>query len=143
MLLNKLAGVTGLPNDAKTPTIRTSNSDDSPIARLALLVRDGYTIDLEKLGKFVESDIVWTLGRTEGVSEVTFNGGGRREMRILIDPQKMTRYSVMLTEVIEALRNSTLQSVGTVTEGKRSYPVRTELIAYTREKQRTLLFELT
>ena len=47
MLLNKLAGVTGLPNDAKTPTIRTSNSDDSPIARLVLRVRDGYTIDLE------------------------------------------------------------------------------------------------
>ena len=88
LLLNKLAGVTGLPNDAKTPTIRTSNSDDSPIARLALLVRDGYTIDLEGLGKFVESDIVQPLGRTE-VSEVTFNGGGRREMRILIDP-KMT-----------------------------------------------------
>ena len=85
LLLKKLAGVTGLPNDAKTPTIRTSNSDDSPIARLALLVRDGYTIDLESLGKFVESDIVQTLGRTEGVSEVTFNGGGRREMRILID----------------------------------------------------------
>ena len=140
LLLNKLAGVTGLPNDAKTPTIRTSNSDDSPIARLALLVRDGYTIDLESLGKFVESDIVQTLGRTEGVSEVTFNGGGRREMRILIDPQKMTRYSVTLTEVLEALRNSsTLQSVGTVTEGKRSYPVRTELIAYTREKAKDIV----
>ena len=135
LLLNKLSGVTGLPNDSKTPTIRTSNSDDSPIARLALLVRDGYKIDLESLGKFVESDIVQPLGRTKGVSEVTFNGGGKREMRILIDPEKMIRFKVTLSEVIDALRtSSTLQSVGTVSEGKRSYPVRTELIAYTREK---------
>ena len=135
LLLNKLSGVTGLPNDSRTPTIRTSNSDDSPIARLALLVRDGYKIDLESLGKFVESDIVQPLGRTKGVSEVTFNGGGKREMRILIDPEKMTRFGITLSEVIDALRtSSTLQSVGTVTEGKRSYPVRTELIAYTREK---------
>ena len=135
LLLNKLSGVTGLPNDSKTPTIRTSNSDDSPIARLALLARDGYEIDLENLGRFVESDIAQPLGRTKGVSEVTFNGGGKREMRILIDPEKMTRFGITLTEVIDALRTaSTLQSVGTVTEGKRSYPVRTELIAYTREK---------
>jgi len=135
LLLNKLSGVTGLPNDSKTPTIRTSNSDDSPIARLALLARDGYKIDLESLGKFVESDIVQPLGRTKGVSEVTFNGGGKREMRILIDPEKMIRFKVTLSEVIDALRtSSTLQSVGTVSEGKRSYPVRTELIAYTREK---------
>ena len=135
LLLNKLSGVTGLPNDSKTPTIRTSNSDDSPIARLALLARDGYEIDLENLGRFVESDIAQPLGRTKGVSEVTFNGGGKREMRILIDPEKMTRFGITLTEVIDALRtSSTLQSVGTVSEGKRSYPVRTELIAYTREK---------
>ena len=135
LLLNKLSGVTGLPNDSKTPTIRTSNSDDSPIARLALLVRDGYKIDLESLGKFVESDIVQPLGRTKGVSEVTFNGGGKREMRILVDPEKMVRFKITLSEVIDALRtSSTLQSVGTVSEGKRSYPVRTELIAYTREK---------
>ena len=47
----------------------------------------------------------------------------------------MTRFGITLTEVIDALRTaSTLQSVGTVTEGKRSYPVRTELIAYTRER---------
>ena len=135
LLLNKLSGVTGLPNDSKTPTIRTSNSDDSPIARLALLARDGYKIDLESLGKFVESDIVQPLGRTKGVSEVTFNGGGKREMRILVDPEKMVRFKITLSEVIDALRtSSTLQSVGTVSEGKRSYPVRTELIAYTREK---------
>ena len=135
LLLNKLSGITGLPNDSKTPTIRTSNSEDSPIARLALVALDGVIIDLETLGRFIESDIVDPLSRTKGVSEVTFRGGGRKKMRVLIDPQKMIQYQITLTEVIDAIKNSsTLQSVGTITEGKRSYPVRTEVIAYTQEK---------
>ena len=135
LLLSKLSGITGLPDDAKTPTVRTSNSDDSPIARLALIAREGVKIDLESLGRFVETDIVEPLGRTKGVSEVTFNGGGRQQMRVVIDPEKMIRYQISLAEVIDAIKSSsTLQSVGSVTEGKRSYPVRTELIAYTREK---------
>ena len=135
LLLSKLSGITGLPDDAKTPTVRTSNSDDSPIARLALIAQEGVKIDLEGLGRFVETDVVEPLGRTKGVSEVTFNGGGRKQMRVVIDPEKMTRYQISLAEVIDAIKSSsTLQSVGSVTEGKRSYPVRTELIAYTREK---------
>jgi len=135
LLLSKLSGITGLPDDAKTPTVRTSNSDDSPIARLALIAREGVKIDLEALGRFVETDIVEPLGRTKGVSEVTFNGGGRQQMRVVIDPEKMIRYQISLAEVIDAIKSSsTLQSVGSVTEGKRSYPVRTELIAYTQEK---------
>ena len=88
LLLSKLSGITGLPDDAKTPTVRTSNSDDSPIARLALIAREGVKIDLEGLGRFVETDIVEPLGRTKGVSEVTFNGGGRQQMRVVIDPEK-------------------------------------------------------
>ncbi len=135
LLLSKLSGISGLPDDAKTPIVRTSNSDDSPIARLALVEREGVKIDLETLGRFVESDIVEPLGRTEGVAEVTFNGGGRKQMRIIVDPEKLTRYKITLSDVINAIKSSsTLQSVGTVTEGKRSYPVRTELIAYTQEK---------
>ena len=30
MLLSKLSAVNGLPNDADTPIVRTSNSEDSP-----------------------------------------------------------------------------------------------------------------
>ena len=36
LLLTKLSGITNLPDEAKAPQVRTSNSDDSPIARLAL-----------------------------------------------------------------------------------------------------------
>ena len=58
LLLSKLSSVSGLPMDARTPQVRTSNSDDSPIARLALVSNDGADVDLEGLGNFLQSQIV-------------------------------------------------------------------------------------
>ena len=37
LLLSKLSAVNGLPEDADTPLVRTSNSENSPVARLALV----------------------------------------------------------------------------------------------------------
>ena len=48
-LLGQLARVSGLPSDAKQPEVRTSNSDDSPIARMALVAQDGVDIDIDTL----------------------------------------------------------------------------------------------
>ena len=132
LLLSKLSSVSGLPSDARTPEVRTSNSDDSPIARLALVAQPGADIDLEGLGNFVQSQIVEPLGRVNGVAEITFNGGGSKEMRVFIDPSKLTQYRLTLTEVIDALRSSSsMMSVGVVNEGKRTYAVRTEAVNYT------------
>ena len=106
LLLSKLSSVTGLPSDARTPEVRTSNSDDSPIARLALVAQPGADIDLEGLGNFVQSQIIEPLGRVNGVAEITFNGGGAKEMRVFIDPSKLTQFRLTLTEVFDALRSS-------------------------------------
>lgn len=134
LLLSKLSSVSGLPTDARTPQVRTSNSDDSPIARLALVSNDGADVDLEGLGNFLQSQIVEPLGRVNGVAEITFNGGGNKEMRVFIDPAKLTQYRITLTEVIDALRtSSSMMSVGAVTEGKRTYAVRAEAVNYTPE----------
>ena len=58
LLLSKLSAVTGLPNEADTPTVRTSNSDDSPVARLALVSKDGANVDVETLGQYLDTNIV-------------------------------------------------------------------------------------
>ena len=97
-----------------------------------LSAADGKDVDLEGLGNFLETQIVEPLGRVNGISEITFNGGGSKEMRIFIDPAKLIQYRITLTEVIDALRtSSSMMSVGSVTEGKRTYAVRTEAVNYT------------
>mgnify|MGYP001169600816 FL=1 len=132
LLLSKLSSVSDLPNDSKTPEVRTSNSDDSPIARMALVSTIEEENDLDGLGSFLESDIIEPLGRVNGVAEVTVYGGSSREMRIFVDPDKLVQYRLTLTEVINALRSSsTMMSVGVVNEGKRTYAVRAEAVNYT------------
>ena len=134
MLLSKLSAVSGLPDDADTPLVRTSNSEDSPIARLALVAKDGFDVNLEELGQYLDANIVEPLSRTNGVSEVDYRGGGKYEMRVIIDPDKLVQYQLTLAEVMDALRtSSSMMSVGMVTEGKRSYAVRTEAVNYTPE----------
>ena len=132
LLLSKLSAVNGLPNDSDTPTVRTSNSDDSPVARLALVSKDGANVDVETLGQYLDTNIVEPLSRVEGIAEVDYYGGSRREIRVLIDPDKLVQYQITLGEVLDALRtSSSMMSVGMVTEGKRSYTVRSEAVNYT------------
>ncbi|NBP49570.1 MAG: efflux RND transporter permease subunit, partial [Alphaproteobacteria bacterium] len=79
LLLSKLSAVSGLPDEADTPLVKTSNSDDSPIARLALVAKDGSKVNLEELGRYLDTNIVEPLARVDGIAEVDYRGGGKRE----------------------------------------------------------------
>ena len=132
-LLSKVSSIDGLPFDAKRPTVRTSNSDDSPISRLAMTKLPGSKIeDLGSLGDFVEYEIVEKLSRIEGVSEITFRGGQRKELKVELDINKLSEYSISIPAVLEALRASSAQvTAGEIIEGKRTYSLRAEAISYT------------
>ena len=140
VLLSKLAGITGLPSESRAPQVRTSNSDDSPIARLALVPKDGAEINVDNLGEFVRTQVVDPLSRVEGVAEVTFNGGGSKQMKVVVDDAKLAAYQLTVQDVLVALRNSTtLQTVGRINEGKRTYVVRAEAISYTPDTARNIV----
>ena len=140
VLLSKLAGITGLPSESRAPQVRTSNSDDSPIARLALVPRNGAEINVDNLGEFVRTQVVDPLSRVEGVAEVTFNGGGAKQMKVVVDEAKLAAYQMTVQDVLLALRNSTtLQTVGRINEGKRTYVVRAEAISYTPDTARNIV----
>ena len=140
VLLSKLAGITGLPSESRAPQVRTSNSDDSPIARLALVPKDGAEINVDNLGEFVRTQVVDPLSRVEGVAEVTFNGGGSKQMKVVVDDTKLAAYQLTVQDVLVALRNSTtLQTVGRINEGKRTYVVRAEAISYTPDTARNIV----
>ena len=134
LLLTKLSGITNLPREAKAPQVRTSNSDDSPIARLALTALPGQEIDVETLGRFVDNELVSRLERVPGVAEVTYYGGGSQQMSIRIHPEKLVRFRLSISEVANALRQSSaVLSAGAVDQGKRTYAVRTQSDLFTPE----------
>ncbi len=134
-LLSKVASIDGLPAEAKRPIVRTSNSDDSPISRLAMVKLPNSKIDdLGSLGDFVEFQIIEKLSRIEGVSEITFRGGEKKELKVALDTQKLAEFSISIPAVLEALKASSAQvTAGEIIEGKRSYTLRAEAISYTTE----------
>ena len=140
-LLSKVSSIDGLPFDAKRPTVRTSNSDDSPISRLAMTkLPESKIEDLGSLGDFVEYEIIEKLSRIEGVSEITFRGGQRKELKVELDINKLSEYSISIPDVLEALRASSAQvTAGEIIEGKRTYSLRAEAISYTPTTARNII----
>ncbi|MDB2478464.1 efflux RND transporter permease subunit [Alphaproteobacteria bacterium] len=132
-LLSKVSAIDGLPSESKRPTVRTSNSDDSPISRLAMVKLPNSEVDdLASLGDFVEFEIIEKLSRIEGISEITFRGGEKKELKVAIDTQRLAEFSISIPTVLEALRASSAQvTAGEIIEGKRTYSLRAEAISYT------------
>ena len=124
---NRLALISGLPEEADAPRLLTRGSEDLPIAIFALLRDKGNLRSMESYGEFVEDVVVDRLERVKGIAGVAFRGGSRREMRIIVHPEKMARYGLTVPNIVTAVRGASASfSAGVVEEGKRRYLVRAE-----------------
>ena len=127
LVANRLDRVPERPGDAAEPIISTAGSEDQPIAWFILSRQPGNERAIHTYGDFVEDVIQERIERVPGVARVNMFGGTARELRITVDPERMARYGLTVTEVVEALRRSNASvSAGDVEEGKRRYVVRTD-----------------
>ena len=140
-LLNKISSIDGLPDEASRPIVRTSNSEDSPIARLVLVKTKGSEIsDFTSLGNLVEYEIVEKLSRVQGISEITFRGGSKKELKISVDMKKLTNFDISINNLINTLKSSSAQlTAGELIEGKRTYTLRAEAISYTPQSAKDIV----
>jgi len=127
LVANRLDRVNGYPLEADEPTIETSGSEDSPIAWIVLRRTEGNSGPIHHFGDFVEDVIKDRLERVPGVSAVNYYGGSEREMLVVVDPERMARYGLTVSQIVNTLRAANASiSAGDVEEGKRRYVVRTE-----------------
>lgn len=127
LVSNRLDRVGGYPAEANEPSLNTSGSDDSPIAWVLLTAQEGNTRAMPTYGDFVEDMIKDRIERIEGVSAVNVFGGVTRELQVVVDPRRLSRYGLTVPEVVRILRSENISiSAGDVDEGKRRYVVRTE-----------------
>jgi HAE1 family hydrophobic/amphiphilic exporter-1 len=127
LVSNRLDRVSGYPDEANEPSLTTSGSDDSPIAWVLLTAIDGNTRAMPTYGDFVEDVIKDRVERIEGVSAVNVFGGVTRELQVVVDPRRLSRYGLTVPQVVQTLRTENISiSAGDVDEGKRRYVVRTE-----------------
>lgn len=127
LVANRLDRVDGYPSEVNQPSMRTSGSDDNPIAWFILLKTANDVAEMHTYGDFVEDIIQDRLERVTGVSRVNVYGGSEQQLEIIVDPERMARYGLTVTEVVGKLRAANASvSAGDVEEGKRRYVVRTE-----------------
>lgn len=127
LVANRLDRVDGYPSEVKQPTIRTSGSDDNPIAWFILLKEANDVKDMHTYGDLAEDVIQDRLERVAGVSRVNVYGGSEQQLEIIVDPDLMAQYGLTVTEMVGKLRAANASvSAGDVEEGKRRYVVRTE-----------------
>ncbi|HBP20792.1 MAG TPA: acriflavin resistance protein [Planctomycetes bacterium] len=134
-VINKLSRVPSLPEEADEPRVDVASSDESqPVMWVA--VEGGYGAN--RIRRVVEDEVEPRIERIPGVSSLLKVGGSEREVKVLIDPQKLIAHGVDLDALSSAIRRGNLNvRGGTVETDSRQLVVRTvgkpEVVAELRE----------
>lgn len=127
LVANRLDRVGGYPAEVDQPTLDTAGSDDNAIAWMVLRHADGNDRPIHTYGDFAENVIQDRIERVPGVGRMNVYGGAELEMQVIVDPRRVARFDLSVTELVQALRDANASiSAGAVDEGKRRYVVRTE-----------------
>lgn len=127
LVANRLDRVSGYPREADEPELKTSGSEDNSIAWLVLTRKPSTRAPIHTFGDFAEDQIRDRIERVAGVGRVDVYGGSERELRVIVDPAKLARFRLTVTDLVERLRAANASiTAGDVDEGKRRYVVRTE-----------------
>ncbi len=110
----------GLPGDAEDPAIREIAFSDFPI----LMVTIAGGLDEERL-KDIAEPLQEKVKRIPGVLDAALSGGLERQVRVQVDPRRLTRYGLSLDDVTGAISAENVNIPGgDVTAGSASFLVR-------------------
>ena len=114
--------VPDLPQTAKQPVIQKFDPDAAPVLRIAVW----SPRSLRDLTLIADKQIKQKLETTKGVGEITIVGGAKREIHIMVDPDRLRAYNLTITDVFNALHNQNLELPGgSLNAGANEYTVRT------------------
>jgi len=100
---NKLQlAMAGLPDVVQRTGVMVSKSTRNYLIMVGLISEDG-SMDNNDLQDYTKSNLEKVLARVPGVGEVeTF--GSQYAMRVWLNPEKLTNYSLTMDDVIAALK---------------------------------------
>ena len=114
--------VNDLPQTAKQPIVQKFDPDAAPVLRVAV----SAPRSLRDLTMIADKLIKQKLENAKGVGQVTIVGGARREIHVLVDPEKLRSYNLTITDVFNAMRTQNLELPGgNLNAGAKEFTVRT------------------
>ena len=122
-VINKLSQLPDLPADAEEPVVSLTDA----IEGTAMWLRTSSHYPVDRQRQILADEVEPRLERVPGVSGLVVVGGEEREIRVLVDPERLAARGVTFDELTAALRGGHLDlRGGTVETPTRRVVVRTE-----------------
>src|SRR5215470_12458861 len=102
------AAINRLPRETLPPVITKEDPQSDPI--LTILVSG--PISLRELTEIADRQVRRAIQTVDGVGSVNLNGGQARQIRILLDAQKLTAHNFTVLDVRDALQRENIEAPG-------------------------------
>jgi len=108
----KVAGAMGrLPPGVLPPVIRKADPDSDPIMTLLVAARSGHA-NRRELTEIADKIVRRAIQTVDGVGEVSISGGQGRQIRILMDVERLTAQNLTVLDVRNAVRSENIEAPG-------------------------------
>jgi len=118
---DKLEGIErSLPDNCDSPVVRKYDPTEEPILEIAV----GGDAPPQEMSRFIEDFIKPRVESIEGVGSVEVTGNRDREIRIWLNPDRMTAYEVSVQQIVGAIQVGHVEIPGgRIETGEREYLV--------------------
>jgi len=118
-----------LPDRVEQLVVSKADQDARPIMQLAVI---SDVLNEQDLTRIVDNDIIPELLSVDGVASVAPFGNRERQMRVVIDPLRLSRFGLTVTDLADALRRAPYDvPVGSFRSRDQELIVRAEASAIT------------
>ena len=123
---NKLNEVRSYPENAERPVINATGAATSPVIWMMLKTDEDNPNSIDTYKTFFENEIRQYLERVEGVADLFMAGGTKKEMHIIVTPEKLAAYGLTINDITNVLRDENVNiSAGTMGVSRKNYRIRT------------------
>ena len=122
---NKLDEVATYPENVEKPVISATGAATSPVIWMVMKTINGNERSTYTYRTYFENNIRQYLERTRGVADLFIGGGIKKEMHIVVKPERLAAYGLTIADLINTLRAENINiSAGTLGLGRRDYRIR-------------------
>src|SRR3954469_15569791 len=120
----KVAGaMKNVPVEVQPPIVQKADPDADPIMSIVLSAR---TSSLRALTEIADKQVKRALESVDGVGDVTMSGARPREIRVVVDVEKLNAHGLSIDQVREAIQKENIEIPGgTLEQGKWEVGLRT------------------
>ncbi|NNU14731.1 efflux RND transporter permease subunit [Parvularcula sp. ZS-1/3] len=126
-----------LPARVEELGVTKADDDADPIVQMAVLAP---TLNEEELTRIIDNDIVPEFLAIDGVASVGQFGAREKQLRVVIDPLRLSRYGLTVGDVANALQSAPFDvPVGSFLSEDQAFLVRAEATAATPERIKAIV----